>query len=163
MAVLDKHAQLSLAIALVAHGAKLSIVQSATTIALPTLRSLHHELHGTAPRGGPVALTAAGLLRTRQQQASAALFGCIYCGLGAGGHLCSIDWIALINAYEIYRALLAPDSEGLDINLAWALAVDFKGGQARLAHCEPCAAPYLVVAHSLFGATCPLCSLYARA
>jgi hypothetical protein len=86
----------------------------------------------------------------------------LYRDLGTGALGRSLDWQALVHAYDLYLALSPPGSEPLDINQSWALAVDFKVGRASLAHCAPCQAPYLVVEHCVFGPTCPLCSLYVR-
>jgi hypothetical protein len=163
MSAVQQHQQMALAVALVQHRAKISIIHAGTGIARPLLRSLYHELHGEAQRGGPLATSLAGILKTRTQHASASLFAALYRDLGAGARYDAVDWPALVHAFAMYRALSPPDSAPLDINQSWAIAVDFKVGRVTLARCTPCAVPYLVVAHAVFGPTCPLCALYARA
>jgi hypothetical protein len=162
MSAVRQHRQMALAVALVQHRAKISIVHAATGVARPLLRSLYRELHGEVPRGGPLATSFANLLKTRTQHASASLFAALYRGLGAGETGRSLDWPALVRAYDLYLALSPPGRAPLDINRSWALAVDFKVGRARLAHCAPCRVPYLAVDRGVFGPTCPLCALYAR-
>jgi hypothetical protein len=163
MSVVDRYTALQLAVRMVEQGVKLSIVHAGTGVAREALRTLHRELHGRSPRGGPLVTSVGTVIRTRPHQAQASLFAGLYTTLDGPGRDRAINYPALLDAYALYLALLPPDQPPLlDINLAWATARDLRCGQAVLQHCPTCAVAYLAMRAGNIGATCPLCSLYAR-
>ena len=163
MSAVERYTALQLAVRLVRHGVKLSIVHSGTGVARDYLRTLHREIHGHSPRGGPLVTSVGTVIKTRPQQAQASLFAALYMKLDGHGLYQAINYTALLDAFEMYLALLpTPQAALLDINLAWATARDLRGGQADLQHCPACAVGYLVMRAGHIGSTCPLCSLYAR-
>ncbi len=163
MSAVERYTALQLAVRLVRHGVKLTIVHAGTGVARDYLRTLHRELHGRAPRGGPLVTSVGTVVKTRPQQAQASLFAALYLRLDGHGRYQAIDYHALLDAFEMYLALLAPHTSPLlDINLAWATARDLRCGQADLQQCPTCEVGFLVMRAGTIGATCPLCSLYAR-
>lgn len=154
---------MTLALAMVRHRAKIAIIHAGTNIPRRTLRTLYHAVHGESPSSGPIATTAAHILKSRPQHASASLYASLYLRSGGGEIYRAVAWRALVDAYDIYMGLARATTGTLDINQAWALATDFKAARATLGSCEQCHVPFLVVAASPFGATCPFCSLYGRA
>lgn len=164
MSTVDRYAAMQLAVRMVRHGVKLSIVHSGTGVARESLRNLHREIHGGSPRGGPLVTSVGTVIKTRPQQAHASLFAALYTNLDGHERYRTINYPVLLDAYELYLALIPPGKPPLlDINLAWATARDLRCGQADLQPCPACEVAYLVMRAGNIGATCPLCSLYARA
>jgi Flagellar transcriptional activator (FlhC) len=164
MGTLERHHRFALAIRLIGHHTKLSIVHAATEVRLETLRRLYREVHGRAPRGGPLANSVGTVVKTRGQQAHASLFASLYLARRGPVLYQAIDYIALADAYELYLALLPRQTKPLlPINLAWAVATDLRGGQASFSRCHRCDVQYLLLHTGSMGLRCPLCALYARA
>ena len=163
MSAVDRYTALQLAVRLVRHGVKLSIVYSGTGVAREYLRNLHREIHGRSPRGGPLVTSVGTVIKTRPQQAHASLFAALYLRLDGRGLYQAVNYTALLDAFEMYLALIPRRKPPLiDINLAWATARDLRSGQADLQHCPDCEVGFLVMRAGNIGSTCPLCSLYAR-
>ena len=163
MGAVERYAALRLAVRLVRHGVKLSIVHSGTGVARDYLRNLHREIHGRSPRGGPLVTSVGTVIKTRPQQAHASLFAAWYLRLDGRGLYQAINYTALLDAIELYLALIPGHQPPLlDINLAWATARDLRCGQAQVQHCPTCDVGFLVMRAGMLGSTCPLCSLYAR-
>jgi flagellar transcriptional activator FlhC len=164
MGTLERHRRFALAIRLIGHHAKLSIVHAATAVRLETLRRLYREVHGRAPRGGPLANSVGTVVKTRGQQAQASLFANLYLARQGPVLYQSLDYLALADTYELYLALLPGGTRPLlTINLAWAVATDLRSGQASFTRCQRCDVQYLLMHTGSLGLRCPLCALYARA
>ncbi|WP_295581447.1 FlhC family transcriptional regulator [uncultured Lamprocystis sp.] len=164
MSTLERHHRFALAIRLIGHHTKLSIVHAATAVRLETLRRLYREIHERPPRGGPLANSVGTVAKTRGQQAHASLFARLY--LARQGPVLdqAIDYLALTDAYDLYLALLPGGSRPLlPINLAWAVASDLRSGQASFSRCPRCDVQYLLMHTGSLGLRCPICALYVRA
>jgi hypothetical protein len=164
MSTLERHRAVALALRLIGHHTKLSIVHAATGVRLETLRRLYREVHGRSPRGGPLANSVGAVVKTRGQQAHASLFASLYLTRHGPVLYRTIDYAALVDAYELYLALVPASTQRLlPINLAWAIATDLRSGQARFSHCHGCEVTYLEMRTGSLGLRCPICALYARA
>lgn len=164
MSALERHRAVGLALRLIGHHTKLSIVQAATGVRVETLRRLYREVHGRAPCGGPLANSVGAVVKTRAQQAHASLFAGLYLRRHGPVLYQAIDYAALVDAYDLYLALVPVSSKRLlPINLAWAIATDLRVGQAHFSHCERCEVTYLEMRTGSLGLRCPICALYVRA
>ncbi|WP_295449908.1 FlhC family transcriptional regulator [uncultured Thiodictyon sp.] len=162
LGTMEAYHTMTLAIAMVRHRAKIALIHAGTNLPRRALRSLYHAVHGESPRGGPLPTSFANVMRSRGQQVNASLYAAFYTQLGAGETYRAVDWAVLVRAYDLYLGIAQSSAAVLDINQAWALAADFKSGDANLLYCASCHVPYLVVTDSVFGETCPFCSLYDR-
>lgn len=157
------HEVSGLAMRMIRYGLKLTIVHSATGLPRYQLRALYRDITDLPPRGGPLSTSAGRVLRTRPEQAHASLIAALYAHLDAGpGAYRPIDYDLLLDAYDIYLAMVSPHVPLIDANLAWATVRDLRSGQAVLKDCPACAAPYLFMDFSHLAPSCPLCSWYAR-
>jgi hypothetical protein len=163
--LLDKHARMQLAVALIARRTRVSIVHQETDIARDALRALYREMHGRSAPSGQLPAPGGAAITTRRGQLRATLFALLYRQFsphgGSAGRACDaakpID--AVIAAHDAGQAL-AGAANSLDMTGAWAIARDLRAGAARLLPCHRCTVLYLVADHSRFDRTCPVCALY---
>lgn len=158
----ELHQASGLAMRMIHYGLKLTIVYSATSLPRYQLRALYRDTTGLPPRGGPLATSAGRVLRTRPEQAHASLIAALYEHLDGPGAYRPINYPLLLDAYDIYLAMVSPHTPLIDANLAWATVRDLRSGQAELKDCPACAAPYLFMDFGHLAPSCPLCSWYAR-
>ena len=166
--MLEKHARLRLALALIARRTRLSIVHQETDIARDALRALYRELHGASAPSGQLPSAGGAAITTRQLQVCASLFALTYrafrrsqCLSGHNG-LPARPIHAVIRAHDVLGALLGADNR-LDMTLCWTLARDLRTGAATLQRCPDCEIRFLIARDGRFAQGCPLCALYRSA
>jgi hypothetical protein len=166
--MLEKHARLCLALALIARRTRLSIVHQETDIPRDALRALYRELHGASAPSGQLPSAGGGAITTRQLQVCASLFALTYRQFrrsqSRSGHngLPSRPIHAVIRAYDALDALLGADN-CLDMTLCWTFARDLRTGAATLQCCPDCQISFLIAREGRFAQGCPLCALYRSA
>jgi hypothetical protein len=117
---LERHAAERLAMMLIVRGVRIYIARWATDLPLYQLRAMHLEIRGTAPRGGPLIITCANFVKTRRLQMHASLFASVLQKIRPRNSLRVAAVEAMVQAYDIYRALAQHSGYGepLDINAA---------------------------------------------
>ena len=145
---------LALAVALLRHQARITLVAAATGLPEPSLLALYRDLHGQSPVAGQLRASAGAVLRPYRRHFHATLFAALYHRLaGEGGP--RQDARRLLQAYERYRRLAPADHYGIDINTAWVIARDLRTRLVTLRRCPRCNSPYLMTADSI---SCPFCT-----
>jgi hypothetical protein len=76
--MLAHYARMHLAIALIAHRARISIVHQETAIPRDTLRALYREYHGISAPSGQLPAFGGAAITTRRMQLQASLFAVTY-------------------------------------------------------------------------------------
>jgi len=151
-------ARVHLALRMLRHQPRVAIVALATGLPEGALTAIYHDLHGAAPRSGPLPEGVARLMVPRRRHVHAALLAALYQGLTRGRAV--LDPQALADAYERYADWAPADRlrYGLSFNEAWILARDLRTGEARLHRCVACGGPWLALTHSPVTPGCPTCT-----
>ncbi|MFP4280072.1 MAG: FlhC family transcriptional regulator [Halochromatium sp.] len=163
--MLERHARMQVALALIVRRARLSIVHWETRIARDALRALYREVHGEPAPSGQLPTAGGAAITTRHGQLCASVFVLFYQHLqracsGAGGlDRRSRSIAAMIQAHDLAQLLLGPKNS-LEMTLCWMLARDLRMGSARLRPCPQCQIRYLVTEQGRFDQGCPLCARY---
>ncbi len=162
---LSDRRRLALAVRLLQHEARTSLVQAATGLPNCIVRGLHHHLHGTRPASGQLPFAAGYLTRPFRRHLHAMLFAVIYQQLGGQTVRTTVDANLLVAAYELYLKIRPTDGDryGIGFTDAWVLARDLRTGLARLKACCRCGSSYLIAADMPRAPACPVCTLAARA
>ena len=157
--------RLALAVRLLQHEARTSLVQAATGLPNCIVRELHHHLHGTRPASGQLPFAAGYLTRPFRRHLHAVLFALIYQRLGGQTVRTTVDANLLVAAYELYLKIRPTDGDryGIGLTDAWVLARDLRTGLARMKSCCHCGSSYLIAADMPRAPACPVCALAARA
>ncbi|MFE8033862.1 FlhC family transcriptional regulator [Thiohalocapsa marina] len=166
--MLQGHARVQLALALIARRTRLSIVHQETDIPRDALRALYREVHGVPAPSGQLPAAGATLITTRALQLQASLFATAYrrfqpvpCpgAQDAAQAVQARPIQAVIRAHDALHALLGAE-HSLDMTRCWTLARDLRNGNAELRRCPACEIDYLILHHGRFDQDCPLCALY---
>ena len=163
--MLERHARMQVALALIVRRARLSIVHWETRVARDALRALYREVHGEPAPSGQLPTAGGAAITTRHCQLCASVFALLYRHLQRASsgadredrRLRSIE--AMIHAHDLAQRLLGPKNS-LEMTLCWMLARDLRVGSARLRSCAQCGIQYLITEQGRFDQGCPLCARY---
>ena len=160
---LDEYRRMVLAIALLERGSRVSIVHHVTGLPRVFIRRVYRELYGSPPHGGQLPTTAT-VMATRNRQVQASLWACLYLTFGGPQVRRRLDAVALMDSYDVYLQVLRGQKEvaRLDINDAWVVARDLRGGTAEILSCARCQVCYLVCSEPRLPPSCPICALRGR-
>ena len=163
--MLERHACMQVALALIVRRARLSIVHRETRIARDALRALYREVHGVPAPSGQLPTAGGAAITTRHCQLCASVFALAYRRLllaPSGADWPERQWRsieAMIQAHDLAQMLLGPKNS-LEMTLCWMLARDLRSGSAHLRPCPQCEIQYLVTVQGRFDQGCPLCARY---
>jgi len=163
--MLECHARMQVALALIVRRTRLSIVHWETRIARDALRALYREVHGEPAPSGQLPTAGGAAITTRHCQLCASVFALAYrrfLQAPNGAQWQDPKWRsieAVIQAHDLALKLLGP-AHSLEMTLCWTLARDLRIGSARLSSCPHCAIQYLVTEQGRFDQGCPLCARY---
>jgi hypothetical protein len=159
----SRHEQRTLAIELIRRGLRTTIVHLITGIPHAELRDLYRDIHGRSPSSGLLPSTAS-LFPNRRSHTYVSLFASLYRQIGGKKILKGIDARILIEAHDLFLALLRPIRNGhnddlIDFTDMWVIARDIRSKVARIEFCEHCRVDYLLAEGSRLPPTCPFCAL----
>lgn len=163
--MLERHARMQVALALIVRRARLSIVHWETRVARDALRALYREVHGEPAPSGQLPTAGGAAITTRHGQLCASVFAVLYRRLqlaSSGVHgqdRRSRSIVAMIQAHDLAQLILGTENS-LEMTLCWMLARDLRMGRARLRTCPQCQIHYLVTEQGRFDQGCPLCARY---
>lgn len=130
--------KLALAVELIRHYTRTSLVLQATGLSVTILRTLHRDLHGRRPTSGKAPQGTVALLSHHGRHRHAALFATLYFCLMTGNDSLRLEVRRVLRVYQLYRQLAPADCYGIDFNVAWVIARDLRARRVTLQHCPQC-------------------------
>lgn len=161
MSGLSLYEALQLAVSMIRHRARTSIVEASTGLHGDAIRTLFKDIHGSSPSSGPLLTSAEPLTRKPYRHLHAAIFAALYGDFRHSSE--GIDADAVVRAFELYLELAPKDRHRIDINEAWIVARDLRAGLVSTRRCHRCRIIYLVAVAAKRPPACPVCTIQRRA
>ena len=164
MITIEEHQKTEQALTLIRCGFRTKIIEYATGLRTRLVRHLYKEIWGRSPTAGMLPQSV-NVVRSWERLAQASLFADMYHGLNGSLIYRQVDITRVLDAYRAYMMLhtqMALPNRPLDINTAWVIARDLRGGSAILRRCK-CGYPTMLVVHQHKKMLCPICQAPVRA
>ncbi len=136
---------------------KTSLVEMATGLSKPVIRSLYKSMHNESPISGPKTHSSYALMRDPQIRLQIMIFFHYYGSMYGDEIFRSIYPDNVLNAYEQYiSSVRLKKNMVFNLNHAWVFAKDLRLNTIIIQVCENCSTDYpthVVKEHNL----CPIC------